>query len=399
MKRLRQGALLMTAVAIVPVFDAAGWARAAGTTAREACAAPKQQAITPVLLKVAREPVPVKGSDGRYHVVYELQLTNFGSDPAAIQQAEVLDAGSGASLATLPASQIANWLQGPGVVDAGTLGPGGFGFLFVSLSFDAPKDIPPGLEHRLDVAAGDQSKAETAACTALEKPTDLVLEPYLRGKGYLAGDGCCESTLHIRAALPVNGAAALTQRFAIDWQQLDAQGRIYAGDPSDVRSYTIYGQKVHAVTDAKVVQAVDGLPDQVPGTLPEGLPIDEIDGNSVVLDLGDGRYAFYAHMQPHSLRVKTGDEVKAGDVIGLVGNSGNTDAPHMHFHVMDGRLPVASDGLPYLLTRFSASRRGVSHPQFLDAQDTGVPLETEPVGAPGKHTRELPLDLWITDFR
>lgn len=398
MMHLRRGASLFMGVALVAVFGAARWDSPARTANHRSCATEQKQAITPVLMRVAHQPIPVKGSDGRYHVVYELQLTNFGNDPASIQQAEVLNADSGNAVATLPSSQVADWLQGPGVVDDGTLGPGGFAFLFRSLKFDAPKDIPPTLEHRLDVTAGGQSQTEPAACTALKKPTGLVLQPYLRGKNYLAGDGCCETPLHVRAALPVNGNAAITQRFAIDWQQLDSQGRIYAGDPSDVHSYTIYSQKVHAVADGKVVQAIDGLPDQVPGTLPEGLAIDEMEGNSVVLDLGDGRYAFYAHMQPNSLRVKKGDTVKAGQVIGLVGNSGNTDAPHLHFHVMDGPLPVASNGLPYVLSGFSSSRQGVSHPAFLDAQHTGIPLQTEPVDNPGKHSRELPLDLWVVDF-
>lgn len=211
----------------------------------------------------------------------------------------------------------------------GTLRPGGFGLLYVALEFDSPADIPETLEHRLDVA-GDGSLTETAACTAVAKPTDLVLEPYLRGKNYIAGDGCCDSTLHMRAALPVNGDVHISQRFAID-----------------VHSYAIYGETVYAVAEATVVQVIDGLPNQVPGELPEDLPIDEIDGNSVVLDLGDGRYAFYANMQPNSIRVREGQQVQAGDVLGPVGNSGNTDAPHLHFHVMDGRLPIASNGLPY----------------------------------------------------
>jgi murein DD-endopeptidase MepM/ murein hydrolase activator NlpD len=82
-------------------------------------------------------------------------------------------------------------------------------------------------------------------------------------------------------------------------------------------------------------------------------------------------------------------------VIGLAGNSGNTDAPHLHFHVMDGSLPVASDGLPYVLTGFSSSRQGVSHPGFLEAQHTGTPLQTKTLD---KHRRELPLDRWVVDF-
>jgi hypothetical protein len=52
--------------------------------------------------------------------------------------------------------------------------------------------------------------------------------------------------------------------------------------------------------------------------------------------------AFYAHMRPGSLKVKVGDKVVTGQVLGVLGNSGNTDAPHLHFHVMDGPSPLLS---------------------------------------------------------
>jgi murein DD-endopeptidase MepM/ murein hydrolase activator NlpD len=56
-------------------------------------------------------------------------------------------------------------------------------------------------------------------------------------------------------------------------------------------------------------------------------------GNYVLLDIGGGRFASYAHFQPNSLKVKVGDRVKLGQVLGLVGNSGNSDLPHLHFHI------------------------------------------------------------------
>jgi murein DD-endopeptidase MepM/ murein hydrolase activator NlpD len=66
----------------------------------------------------------------------------------------------------------------------------------------------------------------------------------------------------------------------------------------------------------------------------------------VVLDLGNGRYAFYAHLQPGSLRVKPGDRLRRGQMLGLLGNSGNSDAPHLHFHISNGNS-LASEGMPY----------------------------------------------------
>ncbi|TDD33246.1 M23 family metallopeptidase [Actinomadura sp. KC06] len=70
-------------------------------------------------------------------------------------------------------------------------------------------------------------------------------------------------------------------------------------------------------------------------------------GNSVVLDLGDGVYAVFAHLRHGSVRVRKGDRVQAGDVLGEVGNSGNSSEPHLHFHLMDRPRPLAAAGLPF----------------------------------------------------
>ena len=66
-----------------------------------------------------------------------------------------------------------------------------------------------------------------------------------------------------------------------------------------------------------------------------------------MLDIGNHNFAFYAHLQPGSQRVKVGDRVRRGQVIGLVGNSGNSTEPHLHFHISDGNSPLGSEGVPY----------------------------------------------------
>ena len=68
-------------------------------------------------------------------------------------------------------------------------------------------------------------------------------------------------------------------------------------------------------------------------------------------------YAFYAHLQPGSLKVKLGDKVRRGQVVGLVGNSGNSTEPHLHFHVSDANSPLGCEGLPYALDAFEVQGR------------------------------------------
>lgn len=355
--------------------------------------------VTPVGMRVDNVPIPVKGSDERYHVVYELELTNFSSEQVSVDRLEVLDAQHGGVVASLNAEALADRLV---VRDAAatpaSLGAAQVGLVYMHLIFESKNFVPRLLDHRLSVLVGAQSYLETAGRTRLARPTDLVFDPPLRGLRYIAGDGCCDAVRHVRATLPLNGQQFTAQRFAIDWEQLDEQGRIYVGDPKDPASYIIYGKPVYAVAEARVVTAIDGLPDTPPGAPPVGIPIEQADGNHVVLDLGDGRYALYAHLKPGTVWVQEGQHVQRGQVLGLVGTSGNSSEPHLHFHVTDGPSPLASDGVPYLLHRFSATQRCVSTEAFDEAILSGEPIVIEPVGGDPARERVLPLDLWIVDF-
>ena len=88
---------------------------------------------------------------------------------------------------------------------------------------------------------------------------------------------------------------------------------------------------------------------------PTNIALDKADGNSIILDLGHQRYAAYAHMQPGSLKVHRGDKVQLGQVIGLVGDTGNSVVPHLHFQVTDGPSSLSSNGFPYEISEFQVT--------------------------------------------
>jgi murein DD-endopeptidase len=88
-------------------------------------------------------------------------------------------------------------------------------------------------------------------------------------------------------------------------------------------------------------------------TTSPAISLENASGNYVTLDLGQGRYAFYEHLKHGSINVKTGDRVKSGQVIGLLGNSGSSSSgPHLHFHVSDANSTLAAEGLPYVFKSF-----------------------------------------------
>ena len=171
-------------------------------------------------------------------------------------------------------------------------------------------------------------------------PKAIVIGPPLRGSDWLAANGPSNISGHRRALVPIEGQVYIAQRFAIDWLQKREDGRTFTGDAKDNKNYRCYGAEALAVADAVVVGVKDGIPENIPGPTSRAVPItlETVGGNFVILDLGQGRYAYLRHLQPGSLKVKLNDKVRRGQVLGLVGNSGNSTEPHLHFHVSDGKL-------------------------------------------------------------
>jgi hypothetical protein len=361
-----------------------------------------QEHMTPLLLDLQDAPAPFMGSDGRVHLVYELWMTNFSSADILVEKVEVL--GDGDVLQSLDAAAIAGRLQAAGQREsAGKLAGSVQALLFLHVTLESGAAIPRLLSHRVTMHAsaappGQQEINESGGEVAVDRRPVVSIGPPLRGAGYISADSCCDASRHTRAAMPVNGHVWLAQRFAVDWEQLDAQGRVYAGDREKLESYTIFGKPVIAVADAVVASVTDGLPEQTPGKYPVNISLDQADGNSVILDLGDRRYAMYAHMQRGSIQVRVGERVKMGRLLGLVGNSGNSVAPHLHFQVTDRSSSLAANGLPYEMRDFQITGKTPGTKAFDDAEEKGTPLAITPMSSVQQVKAALPLDQLIISF-
>ncbi len=358
--------------------------------------------LTPLTAEVLSAPVPVLGSDGRRHLVYEVRLGNVTAGSAELERVEVLDRATGKLLLELDRAAIGKRfsLGGQRGAESADLGAAQFGVLFLHVALGASDPVPRTLTHRIAsrFAKPAMDLTMTAGEVAVSDRPPVVLGPPLIGTGFIAGDGCCDSIRHVRALLSLDGRLALAQRFAIDWEQADAQNRLVRGDTKVLASYTIFGKSVLAGADGTVVSARNDLPEQVPGALPAGLPIDEADGNFVVLDVG-GVYVLYAHMQPGSVTVAAGAKVKRGDVLGKVGNTGNSQAPHLHLHVTEGPSPLSSNGLPYVFEQFTLiATDPAGTADFDKAEATGSPLTLTKVTPPRLLRNTLPLDLSVVEF-
>jgi murein DD-endopeptidase MepM/ murein hydrolase activator NlpD len=351
----------------------------------------------------------VHGTDGRHHVVYEVVLTNTKNVPATLQAVEVLNRANDARLVRFDGKELLGMLRTLSARPAASLDvpPNESRVLLLSLAFTSAATVPRLLDHRIEALAAD-SPAATASSSISYRlaPFELaaratpIFRPPVQGKSWLVVNGCCGDTGAHRGAIhPINGRLVDSQRFAIDWLQADAEGRLVVGDPKDVRSWVSYGALVRAAAAGRVVAARNDLLDQVPGALPDPrtITVDNVDGNFVVLDHGQGIFTFYAHLQPNTVKVVRGDRVEAGQELGRLGNTGNTSAPHLHFHVMAGSSPLGSDGLPFVLSKFDLA--GVIDEAALDAALTGAAsLPARRSLSPATRQRQLPLDRAFIDF-
>ena len=135
-----------------------------------------------------------------------------------------------------------------------------------------------------------------------------------------------------------------------------------------------WGQPVHAAFGGTVARAVDGMPERhwvhavrescaalknllLFSVARRRLDPARLAGNHVII--GAGRtYALYAHLAPGSVAVRRGQQVRAGQVIGRVGHSGNSTAPHLHFQLMDSADPLTARGIPCAFAEYLIRRGG-----------------------------------------
>ena len=173
---------------------------------------------------------------------------------------------------------------------------------------------------------------------------------------------------------------------------------MYAGDRSLPQSYVAFGAKVYSVADGTVVAVNRGLPEQIPEVWPTGLALNDFGGNYVIADIGNGHYAFYAHLQNGSVTVNVGDRLRAGQVIGLLGNTGNSAGPHLHFHIVDGPDPLASNGVPFEIDSFRLEAR-IGSDAGLDRLIAGGKADYAPNGDVGQRVKQMPLTFDVMTYK
>jgi hypothetical protein len=306
------------------------------------------------------------------YLLYELYLTNFAQTPITLNRIDVLDADVAGSMpiGSFDATQLEAMVQGYGAkTTAGskeklTLPPGQSVVVFMSVVVNRKASMPSRLIHRVIAADSMIQGAEIST----KHNTLHVLSPPVEGASWLAADGPNndEDNHHRRGMIVLDGSTVDSRRYAIDWKRVK-NGVSFAGDPRDVNSYFSYGQAVLAVADGRVFMARDGLPNNIPGhneAFHPAVPItfETLSGNTIVLDLGGGQFAYYMHLKPGSVLVKSGDFVRRGQMLARIGASGDAREPHLHFEVTNSSTVLVGEGVPYLIDHFRTQNEGEGQP-------------------------------------
>lgn len=322
-------------------------------------------------LRVASAPVAVM-VDGQRLLAYELHLTNFAPSELELTRLDVLDADA-------PATPLASWQDdglagrialagaGKGAPATRVIAPAQHAVIYIETRLDAQSAVPRTLRHHVAFDVLQPPTREPAfvqgADTAVNAQPPVALGPPLRGGPWIALYDPAMPRGHRRVTFAIDGQVRIPARFAIDWMKLDRDGHYAHGDQTQIANWYGYGEDVLAVADATVRATRNDFPESatVAGVKNR---LEDVSGNFVTLDLGDGRYATYEHLKPGSVRVRAGERVRRGQVIAALGYTGDSNGPHLHFHVSTGGAPLAGEGLPFVIQQFDALGAYASMAEF-----------------------------------
>jgi murein DD-endopeptidase MepM/ murein hydrolase activator NlpD len=319
-------------------------------------------------------------------------VTNLTPAPMTLKRVEVLAAGKVLwTLADADSSLLRSTSRVTQIPLADRLKLDGGARATVYFWIPVDRAHPPAqLRHRLTFQRDSTTEVLEGTTIPVERAAVVIGAP-VRGE-WAALNGPSNASGHRRLVMALDGHTASGQRFAIDFLQLDSTGssRRPGTDAAKNSNYYAYGTELLAVADGVVAATKDSIPENVPGGRAVKIDLITVGGNFVGIDIGGGKYALYAHVQPGSLRVKVGDRVKRGQVIALLGNSGNSTEPHVHFQIADGPSFLAAEGLPYATDFEVLSNCGIggNPPKISCSRHAptsvkgGIPLQTELVRFP-----------------
>jgi murein DD-endopeptidase len=295
--------------------------------------------------------------DGNRAIYYELHITNFARDTLELIQLDVLNRDSVLVL-TLSHIDLPSRIKAIGLDENHTktiLLPGAAVVVYLEILLPL-SETQQDYSHRLKLQTIRGSKRTNIVINgALMKPSiqkPLIIGAPLRAGPWVAVYEPTWQDGHRRVFYTVNGLARLPGRFAIDFIRVNNNGKYADNDENDIKNWFGYLHEVLAVSDG-VVAAMEDNFDESPTIAGYKRPaIGNAKGNYISLKIGEHQYVFYEHLKTRSIRVKIGQKVKKGEILGLLGFTGQTTGPHLHLHIADENSPLGAEGIPFEFEKF-----------------------------------------------
>lgn len=372
-------------------------------TCQPSLASPQRAAEAPVkwtslITRSTCKPSLVKGTDGIWNLVYELVVTNFQGKDQEIKAIEIFDQRDNRLLKLTGKSLKNNFLCVAAPHNRLKLKPGESAVAWINIELKEKPSALKSLEHKITVAEKSKKKKVEHFSLSVLGQDALPISAPLTGTGWLAMGGYNGKLGHRRALMPIGNKLVNAQRYAIDWIKFDKSWHTWKPDGSweKERDSVCYGEPLLAVTDGEIVGTIDQFKDQPP--FKEGTDMRYPGGNCITLKMDNGYYAFYAHIKPGSLKVKTGDRVKRGQVLALLGNSGHSFEPHLHFHITDKPEILEGNGIPYVIENFEFLGEARKLDRYATNKSRKEPAPVKLLKTPQKRANELPKEGAIVRF-
>jgi murein DD-endopeptidase MepM/ murein hydrolase activator NlpD len=165
----------------------------------------------------------------------------------------------------------------------------------------------------------------------------------------------------------------LQQQYAYEFSAMDATGLRYKNDGKANEDYIGYGKEVLAPADGIIMEVIDGVRENPPGFRNPYAPI----GNAIIIQHSTREYSVLSFLKQGSTRVKVGDKIARGQVIGLCGSSGSATEPVIHYHLQDSPYMQTARGIKFYFERVAISKDGKKEVKLIHLPEMGEGISPE----------------------